>query len=150
MDANFKFSEQVAILAALHSSSQSAGVATTSWVPAANFHRMAAIVDIGSVGAAGTVAVAVLQAQDNSGTGSKAVASSISGNAIATAAPVAASGDVVLGFKLDDLDANNGYGYVALQVTVSGNAVQTAAVLMGTAPRIAPASQYNASSVTVD
>jgi hypothetical protein len=150
MDANFKFSEQVAVLAALHSSSQAAGTATTAWVSAANFHKVAALVDIGSAGAAGTVAVALLQAQDSSGTGSKAVISSITGNAIGTSAPVAGGSQVVeLGAKLDDLDSNNGFSYVALQVTVAVNAVQTAALLLGTVPRLAPASNLNMAGVVL-
>lgn len=149
MDANFKLSEQIAILAALHSASQAASTVTTTWVPVANFHRMAALVDIGAAGS-GTVAVAVLQATDNAGTGSKAVTGSMTGTAVATAAPVAGGAAVVeLSFKLDDIDANNGYGFVALQVTVAVAAVQLSALLLGHAPRIAPASQYNMAGVTV-
>lgn len=152
MDANFKLSEQIAILAALHSASQAASAVTTAWVPVANFHRMAAIVDIGSAGGAGTVSVAVLQAQDAAGTGSKPLTSAITGAAVGTSAPVAGGSAVIeLGFKLDDVDANAStpYGYIALQVTVAVNAVQLSALLLGHAPRIAPASQYNMAGVTL-
>jgi hypothetical protein len=150
MDANLKLSEQIAILASLHSASQAISAVTSTWVSVANFHRISALVDIGNAGAGGTVAVALLQAQDNAGTGSKALTSSISGSAIATAAPVAGGSQVVLlGAKLDDVDANNGYGFVAVQVTVAVAAVQLAAQLIGHAARIAPASQYNAAGVVL-
>lgn len=152
MDANLKLSEQIAILAALHSSSQAVSTVTTAWVPVANFHRVAALVDIGNAGAGGTVAVALLQATDSSGTGSKAVTSSISGTAVATAAPVAGGSAVIeLGAKLDDIDANAStpFTYIALQVTVAVAAVQLSALLIGHAPRIAPASAYNMAGVTL-
>lgn len=144
MDANFKFREQVAVMAALHASSQSVGTATTAWVSAANFHRFAALVDIGSVGGAGTVSVAVLQATDAAGTGAKAITSSLSGSTVGTAAPVTTGNQAVeVGMPTDWLDGNNGYGYVALQVVVAGNAVLTQGTLFGVVPRLAPASQFS-------
>ena len=144
MDANFRFRDRVAILAALHASSQAAGIATTAWAPAANFHRMATLVDIGSVGVAGTVSVALLQAQDAAGTGSKAIVNLITGLPISTAVPLTVGNQQVeLGLLLDNLDGNNGFAYVALQVTVGVNAVMTQGTLFGTVPRVAPANQYS-------
>ena len=148
MNSNYKLSEQVAILATIDPSSQAVGTVTSTWVPVANFHRFAAIVDIGSAGASGTVAVSILQATSSGGAGSKAVTNLLTSVAVATTAPVATgNSQVILDALTDWIDSNNGYGYIAVAVTVAANAVLTQATLVGHAPRLGAASLFNQAGV---
>ena len=148
MNDNFKLSEQVAIVATLDPSSQAVSTATSTWVPVANFHRFAALVDIGAVGGAGTVAVAFLQATSSGGAGSKAVVNQVTGANVVTSAPVAVSNSQVMLEALADwVDSTNGYGYVAITITVAGNAVLTQGTLFGHAPRFGPANLLNQAGV---
>lgn len=148
MNSNQKLGEQIAILASVDASSQAVGTVTSTWVPVALFNRFAALLDIGSSGAAGTTALAVLQAQDNAGTGSKALTNTITGVAVATSAPIAGnSKQAIVDFLPDWVDSNNGYGYVAVTVTVAVNAVLTSALLVGHAPRYGSAAAFNQAGV---
>lgn len=144
MDANARFTEQNALLATLDPASVAAGTVVSAWVPAANFHRIAVMLQTGVLGANATVDAKLRQATDSSGTGAK----DITGKAITQI--VKATGDNVqafIGLKAEELDANNGFGYVALSVTVGTAASILSAAIFGTNPRFAPASDYNATSV---
>lgn len=147
MNSNFKFSEVVAIAATLDPSSQAAGVATTTWVSVANFQRFAALLDVGSVGAAGTVVVAFTQATSNAGAGAKPVVNAITGAAVTSTAVSVTNQQVELDMLTDWVDSNNGYGWVAVTVTVAVNAVLTQATLFGCVPRFGPASVLNQAGV---
>jgi len=147
MNSNFKLSEVVAIAATLDPSSQAVGAATTTWVSAADFQRFAAVLDVGSIGAAGTVVVAFSQATTNTGTGAKPVVNAITGAAVTSTAVSLSNQQVTLDMLNDWLDSNNGYGYVAVTVTVGVNAVLTQATLFGLVARYGPASAFNQAGV---
>lgn len=144
MNTNIKLNERIAILATLDPASVAAGTVVTTWVPVANFHSIAAMIQTGALGASGTVDAKLRQAQDASGTNAK----DVTGKAITQL--VAATGNnkqVSIELRSDDLDANNGFGYVALSVTVGTAASILGALLVGANPRYMPASAFNQAAV---
>jgi len=144
MNANLKYAERVAVLATLDPVSQGAATVVTAWVPTANFHRIAAVLETGAMTTGSTVDAKLRQATDASGTNAK----DITGKAIAQL--VAASNgnnQVVIECQSDDLDTNGGFAYVALSITVGTAASLIAAQLLGINPRFAPASAFNQTGV---
>ena len=144
MNANLKYVEQAAVLATIDPVSQGAGAVTTGWVSAANFHRLAAVIQTGVLGTAATVDAKLQQASDSSGTGAK----DVTGKAITQI--VKATGDnkqAVIEMSGDELDVTNGFSYVRLSITVGAAASLVAAQLLGVNPRFAPASAFNQAGV---
>lgn len=144
MDANVKFYEQVAILATLNPASVAASTVVTSWVPVANHHILAALLQTGVLGASATVDAKLRQAQDSSGTGAK----DITGKSVTQL--VKASNDnnqVTIECRSDDLDQANAFTHVALSVTVGTAASLISAALMSLNPRFRPASALNQAGV---
>lgn len=141
---NVKASEQAAILGAINPSSQAAGAATSSWVSVAQFQKLLAVIQTGTLGAGATVDAKIQQATDNAGTGAKDVANK------AITQIVKATGDnqqAEINLDAQDLDVEGGFGFVQLSVTVGTAASETAALLLGFNPRFAPASDFDAASV---
>jgi hypothetical protein len=138
---NVKASEQVAVLALVAPSSQAIGTSVSGWISAANFQKYLAKIQAGVLGASGTVNASFQQAQDNAGTGAKAVGVAI--------APITVNNQCAL-LELDaqQLDVEGGFGFIELSVTVGTAASETSAALFGFNPRYAPASAYNAAAVT--
>lgn len=135
MHANQQVSEGLAILASIDPSSQGAGTLSTAWVSVQNFHNFMAQVKVGVFGGSATVDANVYQAQDNSGTGSKA----LTGKAITQL--LAAGGNnrqALINFRTTDLDTTNGFGYVRLNITVGTAATLTDGTLYGANPRFEP------------
>jgi hypothetical protein len=144
MEQNVKLSEQMAILGTINPASVAAGTVVSTWVSVANFNRLAAILQTGSLGASATVDAKLRQATDSSGTGAK----DITGKSITQL--VKASNDnnqVVLDCSAEDVDATNGYGYVALSVTVGTAASLLSALMIGGNARFEPASAFNPTTV---
>lgn len=144
MISNIKFQEKVAILATQDPASVSAGTVVTSWVPVANFHGIAALINTGVMGASATIDAKLRQASDATGTGAK----DITGKAITQI--LKASGDnkqAIIECRSDDLDALNGFGWVALSVTVGTAASIYGANLLGVNPRYAVVSTLNQAGV---
>lgn len=137
---NVKASEQIGVLAAINPSSQAAGAANSGWVSMANFQKLLAIVQTGTLGAAATVDAKIQQAQDNAGTGAKDIAG-------AAIAEISGANNQQAEINLDasQLDVEGGFGFVQLSVTVGAAASETAALLLGFNPRFAPPA--NAASV---
>lgn len=144
MNSNVKLNEKIAILASLDPASVAASTVVSTWVPLANFHSIAAIIQTGVLGASATIDAKLRQATDNAGTGAK----DITGKAITQI--VKATGDnkqVSIEARGEDLDVSNGFGYVALSATVGTAASIFGALLVGANPRFAPASALNAATV---
>lgn len=144
MDINSKISEQLAILATLDPASVAASTVVTTWVPVANFHSLAALIQTGVLGASATVDAKLRQATDNAGAGAK----DITGKAITQI--VKASGDnkqVVIECRADDLDTAGGFAFVALSLTVGVAASIVGAMLTGGNARFMPASAFNQAAV---
>lgn len=145
MNPNSKFNERNAVLTTMDPASVAPGTVVSAWVPMANFHSVAALLQTGVLGASATVDAKLRQATDASGTGAK----DITGKAITQI--VKASGDnkqVILEARGDDLDGNNGYAFVALSVTVGTAASIVSAAVIGNNPRFLPASAFNQAAVT--
>jgi len=144
MFPNAKGSELLSVLATIDPASQAAGVASTGWVPVANYFAFLAVVQTGVLGTSATVDAKLQQALDSSGTGAK----DISGKAITQI--VKATGDnkqVLVNVKPEELDTVNGFGFVRLTVTVGVAASITSAQLLGVNPRYAPADVGNQAAV---
>jgi hypothetical protein len=144
MNSNVKISEQMAILAALNPASVAASTVVTTWVAAANFHSIAALLQTGALGTSATVDAKLRQATDASGTGAKDIA----GKSITQL--VKATDDnkqAIIECRADDLDINNGFTHVALSVTVGTAASLLSAMVVGGNARYQPASSLDATSV---
>jgi hypothetical protein len=144
MNANLKYVERTAVLATLDPVSQSAATVVTAWVPVANFHRVAAVLQTGVMTTSSTIDAKLRQATDSSGTSAKDIANKAITQLVG---PTNNSNQVVIEANVDDLDANNGFCYVALSVTVGTAASLIAAQLLGVNPRFAPASAFNQTNV---
>jgi hypothetical protein len=144
MNSNIKLSEKIATLATLDPASVAASTVVSTYVPLANFHQLAAMIQTGVLGTAATVDAKLVQATAAAGTGSK----DITGKAITQI--VKATGDnkqAVIEVRAEELDVANGFTHVALSVTVGAAASIVGAQLVGANPRYAPASALNAASV---
>ena len=145
MYQTIKFSDRTGVLGVINPASIAASTVLTAYVPVAKWHTLAAIIATGVLGASATVDAKLRQAQDSSGTGVK----DITGKAITQL--VKASHDnvqAVIECKADDLDTTNGFTHVALSVTVGTAASILGALLLGTNPRYAPASDFDAATVS--
>lgn len=141
---NIKATEALAVLDSIAPSSQAVGALTTSWVPVGKFHKLLALIQTGVLGAAATVDAKFQQATTSAGAGAKDIA----GAAITQV--VKATGDsknVAVNLDPSQLDVAGGFSFVQLSVTVGAAASLTSALLLGFAPRYAPASDSNNASV---
>ena len=130
----------VALLTALDPVSSSAAQ-TSAWVAVQNFHSFLALVDVGAFGASATVDFKLMQAKDNSGTGSKALTNASTGATKAITQLLAAGGNnrqAFINARASDLDQLNGFGYIAMVLTVGTAASLVSAELLGFYPRFEP------------
>jgi hypothetical protein len=144
MNPNVKFAERIAILATLDPVSVAASTVITSYVPMANFHSIAAVLDVGVFGASATVDVKLRQAQDAAGTGVK----DITGKAITQL--VAAGGNnrqAIVEVRGEEMDVTNGYAFVCASVTVGTAATVLTVAMFGVNPRYASAAAFNQTAV---
>lgn len=141
---NMKATEALAVLDSIQPSSQGVGAATTGWIPVVKFHKLLALIQTGVLGASATVDAKFQQATSAAGAGAK----DVTGAAITEV--VKASGDnknVAINLDPAQLDVANGFAFVQLSVTVGAAASLTSALLLGFAPRYAPAADANNASV---
>jgi len=139
-----KATEALAVLDSIQPSSQAAGALTTGWIPVGKFHKLLALIQTGVLGASATVDAKFQQATSAAGAGAK----DVTGAAITEV--VKASGDnknVAINLDPVQLDVANGFAFAQLSVTVGAAASLTSALLLGFAPRYAPASDANNASV---
>lgn len=144
MNTNLKLNEKIAILATLDPASVAASTVVSTWVPVANFHSIAALIQTGVLGTAATVDAKLRQATDSTGTGAK----DVTGKAITQI--VKATGDnkqATIELRAEDLDVANAFAFVALSLTVGAAASIVGAMLVGANPRYAPASAFNQAAV---
>ena len=147
MSYNVKASEQVALLGVIPPASQGVGSVSTGWVSASEFMKFLGVVSVGAFGASATVDANIQQATSSSGAGAKAIAIP-SGN-LAITELAAGTNNIQAELNLDAqiLDVNNGFDYINLTITVGVAACLVSGELWGFAPRLAPASDFNATSV---
>ena len=135
---NKKPSEAIAVLDAISPVSQGAGTATTSWVSAANYHRLLATVMVGAFGASATVDAKIQQATSSGGAGAK----DVTGAAITQM--LAAGGNnkqALINVDANALDSENGFVFVQLSITVGTAATLIAGLLEGFTARFEPVTQ---------
>ena len=144
MHTNIKLNEKIAVLATLDPASVAASTVVTTWVPVANFHSIAALIQTGVLGTAATLDAKLRQATDSSGTGAK----DVTGKAIVQMVKATADNkQASIELRTEDLDTTNGFAFVALSVTVGTAASIFGAQLVGANARYMPASQFNATTV---
>lgn len=145
MFPNAKGSEQLAILATLDPSNQSAGAANTNWLPLNSYHSLLAVIETGALANGSTVDAKLQQAIDGNGTGAKDIA----GKSITqlTQAANGANRQALINLRPEELDVNAGFAYVRLVITVGTAAAFTATQLLGMNPRYEPADGANQSAV---
>lgn len=144
MHQSIRFSDRNAILSTIDPASISAGTVLSGWVPVARFHRIAALIATGVLGASATFDAKFRQATDGSGTGAKDVP------AKAITQLVKASHDnkqAIIEMQSDDIDTNGGYTHVALSVTVATASSLACAFVLGVNARFLPASDFDDADV---
>lgn len=147
MSYNIKPTEVAALLAAINPASQGVGSATSGWVSVADFMKILAIVQVGTFGASATVDANLQQATNSSGANAKAIPIASGNLAITTLAAGTNNLQAELNLDAQQLDVNNGFSFVQLTITVGVAASLVSGAVLGFAPRLAPASDFNAASV---
>lgn len=137
MLGNLDPSARVAIAGVIPAQQAPVGVVTSNFVDMAKFYAVLASLNVGVIGAAGTVDAKIEQATDANGAGAKAV----TGLAIVQIAK--AGGDnrqAGINVRQEDLDKNGGFRFVRMSVTVGGAATFLSASLTGFDARYGAAS----------
>ena len=145
MSANLKMTDDVALLAIIDADAYAASTVATGWVLADDFTAFAALIAPGDLGASATLDAKIEQATDSSGTGAK----DVTGKAITqfTKAGTDDNKQAWINFRPSDLDLAGGFIYLRLSMTVATATSDAVALLFGYAPKVAPASAYDATSV---
>lgn len=141
---NAKPSARATVAAVLNPVSQAAATVTTGWVSMATYDAVLALLQVGALGASGTVDAKLQQASDSGGTGAK----DITGKAITqlTKAGTDDNKQVAINCRSDELDVAGGFTHVRLSVTVGTAASLISAVILGMDARYQPAT----AATTVD
>lgn len=127
---NVRFSDLVAELDRISPISQGAGTATTAWLDASQYPAVAALIQVGVLGASATVDAKFQQATSSGGAGAKA----ITGAAI-TQITATNNQEAIINLRVDQLDINNGFNFIQLSVTVGVAATLIAAAVYGLSGR---------------
>jgi hypothetical protein len=124
MQGNLDPSSRTAIAGVIPAQQANVGTITSGWVDMRDFFALLAVLNIGVIGAGGTVDVKIEQATDAAGAGAKQV-----GN-LAAAQIVKAGGDNRQA-AINVRQENNGFRFVRVSVTVGGAASFLSAMLVG-------------------
>lgn len=127
MMGNLDPSARVAMVGVIPAQQAGVGTVSSNWVDMAKATALLASLNVGVIGAGGTIDVRIDQATDASGTGAKPVAG------LATTQIVKAGGDnrqVAINVRQEDLDKNAGYRFGRVSVTVGGAASFLSAMLI--------------------
>ena len=143
---NQKPSEVFAILGRLDPVSQGAATVTSGWIAVKDWHRLAAVLMVGALGASATVDAKIQQASDGSGTGAKDLTQAKQITQL-TQAGTDTNKQVVINIEPDDLDLDNNFTHIRLSVTVAVAASLIAALVLGFYPRFGPAADNDAATV---
>ncbi|MEG3084830.1 hypothetical protein U1707_14345 [Sphingomonas sp. PB2P12] len=128
MQGNLDPSARVAVAGVIPAQQAAPGVVTSNFVDMRSFYALLASLNIGVIGAAGTVDARIEQATDANGANVKAV----TGLAIVQIAK--AGGDnrqASINVRQEDLDKNGSFRFVRVSVTVGGAATFLSASLTG-------------------
>lgn len=131
-----RFSEIIVPAIGEHADSLGVAVHTSTRVSMANYHRAWLILDVGDMGQASTVDLALYQADALTGGNTKA----ITGKEITQLTQAGADDNSYCCIELqsEELDVDGGYEYVYVILTVAGAATELAWCLFLGEPRFAP------------
>lgn len=142
---NLKPSQRTAVVGVIAPISASS-VQASGWIDATLFHNYLAIVQLGVLGASGTVDAKLQQASDNSGAGAK----DVTGKAI-TQFLKATPDDgkqALINLKQEDLDFANGFKFFRLSITPAVAASLIGGVVLGMDTRFGMASDSGNAAAT--
>ena len=144
---SLKPSQRVAVAAAIDPQS-SGGVVYSPWISGALFHKLMAVVQVGVMGANGTVDAKFQQAQDGNGTGAKDVTTTPIATLLQAAPASQSSTQSLINIKMAELDINNGFNFVRLAVTPAVANSLISALVLGVDQHYGSATDSDASTVT--
>ena len=113
MNSNVPMTTRNPLVVAIAPSNQAAGAQSTGWISVADYFNFMALVNVGALGASGTV------------DGAKDVA----GKAITQI--VASNKTAAIDINQNDIDVTNGFTHIRLTITVGTAACDTAATVIG-------------------
>lgn len=145
MQGNLNPSDRTAVVGVIPAQQAAAGVVTSGWVDMRNLFAVLATLNVGVIGAGGTVDARIDQATDAAGAGAKPVAG------LALTQIVKAGGDnrqAGINVRQEDLDKNNGFRFVRVSVTVGTAATFLSATLLGFDLRYGAGGANNINTVT--
>jgi len=128
MQGNLDPSARVGIAGVIPAQQAAPGVVNSGFVDMRNFYAVLASLNVGVIGAAGTVDAKIEQATDANGAGVKPVPG------LAVVQLAKAGGDnrqAGINVRQEDLDKNGGFRFVRVSVTVGGAATFLSATLTG-------------------
>lgn len=144
---NTQISDYIAILGTIDAIDHATSAVTSDWVDTERYAFIAAYMNVGAI--TGTFDLALRQATDSSGTGSKAI-NDIEGNALAIT-QLSATDDnkqVIVNLDVGRLDIEGGFSFVAALVTPTGGSTNLASTfILGAGPRYAPVSGHDLATV---
>lgn len=137
--------DNAAVLATIDPDAIGASTVVSDWVDASEFHQILAIVMAGTLGSSATLDAKLRQATDASGTSAK----DITGAAITQLTQAGTDSDkqALISLNTDALDVANGFQYVALSMTIGTATSDAGGLIIGLAPRVGPASDFDIDSV---
>lgn len=137
--------QEVGIVGNIDPDAYAAGTYVTGWISAANWQNFMAIVQAGTLGASATLDGKIEQASDAAGTGAK----DLTGSAITQLTQAGTDSDkqAVIAFSADDLDIANGFSHLRLSITVGTAASDAGGIVIASACRYGPPSDYDAATV---
>lgn len=143
--AQLKPSDQVAVVGTIDPDAYTANTYVSDYADMSKFHSVMAVVMAGTLGSTGTLDAKLVQATASDGTGSK----DITGKSITqlTQAGTDADKQAVINCFAHELDIANNFTHVAISMTTAVATSDAGAVLLGMAPRYAPASDNDLASV---
>lgn len=138
-------SDMAAIVGVIDPDAYAAGTYTTGWISMSDFQSIMAVVSVGDMGASATIDAKLEQASDGTGTGAK----DVNNGAMTQLTQVGPDSNkqVAIQCYAEDLDLANEFTHARLSVTVAVAASDMSAIVVGSAPRYAPASENDLTSV---
>jgi len=151
---NMHASEMVAVLDAIDPDVTTASTVTSGWISAANFYAFMAVVLGGTLGVSSSVTAKIEKATAAAGTG----ATDLTGATITALTGSGADSDkqAVISFRQDQLGHDSGTPYTHFRLSITagddgtsptGTTSDLGGLVLGVFPRVAPASDYDGSTV---
>jgi hypothetical protein len=144
MQGNLDPSARVAIAGVIPPQQAGVGTITSGWVDMRNLFSLLATINVGAIGAAGTIDAKIEQASDANGAGAKPV------TGLAITQLVKAGGDnrqAAISLRQEDLDKNAGYRFARLSVSIGTAASLVSAMLIGLDARYGAAGTNQSNTV---